>query len=146
MKNKIFLFVFFISFFSQSCNDRYRNETISFQNYLSNTFKQKIPEVEHIYLLVSRFGCPNCIDQALIKISEKTVNKQEIGITIVTYDTTLVSKTFIKRAKILFDNNAEYETILPIANLALIKTERGKISKIKILNLDEMEKIIGEEF
>lgn len=146
MKTKIIGLVFLFSILSQSCTNKYSEETKSFQKYLSDVFNEKIPESKHIYLLIAQFRCSGCVEQSLLKIAGKISNRENPEVTVLTFDTKLVPDTLSKQVKVLLDKNSGYETIQSIANIALIKTERGKIIEIKIINLDDTDKIIEEEF
>lgn len=141
-----FLYVLLI-FLLPSCNNRYVHETIGFQNYLKEKFDENLPVNEHTFLLISQFACLGCIESALLKISEKTNLNSKYKITIITYDTLLIPNSLKYNTKILLDTKSSYENVgLSIANIALLKTSKGKIDKIEMINLDNADKIINEEF
>ena len=139
------LFLFFTTFL-QSCTTKYSDETISFQNYLGEVFHEKIPENKHVYLLIAQFRCAGCVEQSLGKIADKISKGLNSEVTIITYDNSIVPFALTRKVKVLLDKNAGYEAILSIANIALIKTENGKINAIEMINLDNSDKIIEEEF
>jgi hypothetical protein len=59
----------------------------------------------------------------------------------------LIPDTLKAKVKVLLDKETKYENIgIPIANIALIKTSKGKIDKIRIINLDETDQIVKDEF
>ena len=65
---------------------------------------------------------------------------------IITYNEKLIPVSLTRKVEVLLDKNSGYETIQSIANIALIKTDRGKILTIKMMNLDDSDQIIKEEF
>jgi hypothetical protein len=84
---------------------------------------------------------------ALIKISQK-LNKGSVEkITILTSDLSFVPDNVRKNVKVLVDKDTGYENIgIPMANIAMIKSSKGKIVKIQMINLDDTDKIVNEEF
>lgn len=147
MKNKhIFCVALFFLLFP-SCRNQFADETSNFQKYLGDTFQEKIPESNHTFLLISSFRCSGCVENALFKISRKTDKNSTNKITILTFDSSLIPDTLRSNFKILSDNKTGYEKIgISIANIALIKTSEGKIDKIRIINLDETDQIVKDEF
>lgn len=137
----------FIFILILSCNNRNEKETKAFQEYLTSNFKKQIPEDEHIYLLISRFNCAGCVQRIFFEISGKLKNRENHSITILTYDLNLVPENLKNKVTILLDKNAQYENIgLSIANVALIKTNKGKFNSMQIINLDKIETIVNKEF
>lgn len=147
MKNKLVLSILLFSFFLISCN-RFRHETAGFNQYLSYTFHETIPEAEHTFLLLSSYGCPGCVEKTFLSISEKIKDQpKNKEITILTYDVSLVPTSLSQTVKVQLDANQGYENVgIPIANLAMVKTKNGKIVKIQMINLDNMDMILNEEF
>jgi len=147
MKSKIISLALLFTLLFSSCNHKFAVETKSFQKYLGNSFHEKIPNDEHSYLLIATFRCSGCVENALLKISGK-INANSINkITILTFDSSLLPDTLKGKIKVLLDKEAGYENIgISIANIALVKTSKGKIDKIRIINLDETDKIVEEEF
>lgn len=146
MGNK-YIPAFLILLFLYACNDAYFNETRCFNQYLNKRFQSKIPIDEHTFLLVATFRCSGCVQNSLLSISEKINENSVNSTTIITSDTVLIPNSIREKIVILLDENKEYENIgIPIANLALFKTKKGKIIEIRILNLDNSEQIINEEF
>jgi hypothetical protein len=130
-----------------ACSNKYKIETVAFQKYLSSDFHEKIPEVEHTYLLIATFRCSGCVENSLAKIREKINTHSKDQITILTFDPSLIPANLQDRVKILLDRDTGYENIgISIANLALIKSNKGKIDKIRMINLDNTDKIVEEEF
>lgn len=146
MQTKLIGLVLFLSFFMQSCTTKYSDETRTFQKYLGEVFREKIPENKNVYLLIAQFRCAGCVEQSLGKIADKISKGLNSEVTIITYDASLVPFSLSRNVRVLVDKNAGYETIQSIANIALIKTEKGKINTIKMINLDDSDKIIEEEF
>ena len=147
MINKYFLFSTLLMLIFLSCSNKFANETNSLKNYLSDTFHEKIPDAEHTYLLIATFRCSGCVENALQKISDKIRIDPNSNITIVSYDVSLIPDTLKAKVKVLLDTETMYENIgIPIANIALIKTSNGKIDKIEMINLDNADEIINEEF
>ncbi len=146
--NKHYLFfLLFISFLILSCNHRNENKTKTFNRYLINNFHEKIPDNEHIYLLISTFRCYGCTQKILFEISEKVQNGEKNSITILTYDLNIVPQDLQRKVKVLLDKNAQYEHIgLSIANIALLKTNKGKIMTIQMINLDKIDSIVKKYF
>lgn len=147
MINKFALFVLLLIFLSLSCNNQFAQETKSFKTYMSDIFHEKIPQNEHTYLLIATFRCSGCVENALMKISQKTNVGSENSITILTFDSSLIPDTLKNKVKVLLDKDAGYENIgIPIANIALIKSSKGKVDKIMMINLDDTDKIVDEDF
>lgn len=139
--------VILISILLQSCHYELDNETTVFDNYLENNYKERIPANDHTYLLICRLSCYGCVLKALAQISAKVKNDRSKEITVLTYDISIVPEPLNGRVTMLLDTDCLYENIgLPIANLALIKSNRGEITKIRILNFDEIDIIVNEEF
>jgi hypothetical protein len=137
-----------LAFFSLlSCNTPYTKETENLKCYLSDNFQERIPGEKHTYLLIATFRCSGCVENALQKISDKIKIGPNSHITILSYDVSLIPDTLKAKVKVLLDKETKYENIgIPIANIALIKTSKGKIDKIRIINLDETDQIVKDEF
>lgn len=146
MQTKIIGLVILISLLSHSCADKYSNETKLFQKYLGEVFHEKMPENKHIYLLIAQFRCAGCVEQTLGKIAGKVTRMSKPEVTVITYDSNLIPVSLTKNVQVLLDKDSGYEAIQSIANIALIKTENGKILTVKMINLDDSDKIIEEEF
>ncbi len=138
--NRVYFFVIIIfAYLLTSCNHRYKVETNAFQGYLLETFNEKIPSESHEYILISQFQCSGCVQRTLIDISNKFNGKQNDSITVITFDLDKVPEILKKKVTVLLDEDAKYEHFLSIANVAIVKTNRGQIIDIKIINLDDIE-------
>ncbi|OQX82272.1 MAG: hypothetical protein B6D64_00895 [Bacteroidetes bacterium 4484_276] len=130
-----------------SCDNKYLNETNVFNNYLNDNFHEKIPNDEHKYLLVGEFKCNGCVEKTFLEINKNVKDEKFNSVTIITYDLLIVPDSIENRTKVLLDENAMFERIgLSIANVTLVKTNNSKIVKIKVINLNEIEKVVYEEF
>ena len=147
MTNKYFLFSTLLMLISPSCSYKFANETIIFQKYLDTVSHEKIPQNEHTYLLIATLRCSGCVENALMKISQKINKESQTNITLLTSNLSLVPESLGNKVKVLLDKDAGYEKLgIPIANTAMIKTFKGKIVKIRMINLDDTDKIVDEEF
>jgi hypothetical protein len=114
---------------------------------MNDIFHEKLSENDHTYLLLATFRCSGCVENALMKISQKLNKRSGEKITILTSDLSLVPDNLRKKVKVLLDKDTGYENIgIPMANIAMIKTSKGKIVKIQMINLDDTDKIVNEEF
>ncbi len=138
--NKLYFgFIIFILSLT-SCNSRYQKETNAFQSYLHETFNENIPSDDsHKYILIAQFNCAGCVQRILIDISNNLKNRKNDSITLITYNMDKVPYNLMKKIKVLVDEDAKYENIFSIANIAIVKTNRGQIKDVKIINLDDIE-------
>ncbi len=137
--NKLYFgFIIFILSIT-SCNSRYKKETDKFNYYLLNMFGENIPQSRMDYILIGQFNCAGCVQRILIDISNKLKNENNDSITVITFDLDKVPYNLKEKVKVLLDENAKYENIFSIANVAIVKTNRGKIMDVKIINLDDIE-------
>ena len=146
MQAKILGLFLLCSILLQSCTNKYSEQTRSFQQYLGSVFHEKIPENQHIYLLIAQFRCEGCVERTLDKLADKLSKNPKTGVSIITYNEKLIPVSLTRKVEVLLDKNSGYETIQSIANIAFIKTDRGKILSIKMMNLDDSDQIIEEEF
>jgi hypothetical protein len=117
-------------------------ESQSFNTYLLNSFNCGIPENEHVFILHGKFGCRGCVQRMFFELDKQISINQYENISILTYDTLFIEECVRKIVNLLFDESGNYEKIgINIANLAFIKTRKGKIYQIKILNNDEIDEI-----
>ena len=137
----------FVALNFTSCDTKFANETNYFQKYMNDIFHEKLSENDHIYLLIATFRCSGCVENALTKIYIKAKKGSGENITILTSNLSLIPDNLRKKVKVLIDKDAGYENIgIPMANMAMIKSSNGKIVKIMMINLDDTDKIVKEEF
>ncbi len=133
-----FVFILFTAYLI-SCSNRYKEETNAFQGYLLENFNKKIPSDSHEYILLSQFYCAGCVQRILIDISNKLKNSNNDSITVLTYDLEKIPQNLRQKVKVLLDENARYEHVFSIANVAIVKTKNGQVVDVKIINLDDIE-------
>lgn len=143
----ILTFLILCIFLVGSCSDNKSIQNDSFREYLESNFREKIPDKEHIYILVSKFGCSGCVTNSLEKITSKISLKSNKSVTVLTFDGSIIPHDLQMKVPILIDSLDKYENLgFSIANITLIKTTNKKINQVRILNLDDMDQIINEEF
>ena len=125
MKTKILGLVLLCSILLQSCTSKYSVQTRSFQQYLGSVFHDKIPENQHIYLLIAQFRCEGCVERTLDKLADKLSKNPKTGVSIITYNEKLIPVSLTRKVEVLQNKNSWYETNKSIAHIALINISNG---------------------
>lgn len=130
-----------------SCSSEYDMESKEFDDYLFQTFQEKIPETRHIYIVVGSFQCKGCVQKTLLKIDERVTGKVQNTCSILSATLEKIPLSLLQKVNLKLDNEFGFEKIgIDIANVTLIRTNHKKIELIKFIPLDEIDDIIDHEF
>lgn len=123
-----------------SLGQSYDRKTQVFAEYLDEELKLRIPDDPHYFLIVLKNGCQGVIESALIHIDNSFNGKK--GVSIITSNKLLTNEYFSdSEVEIHFDRAIDVIN-LPIYNVSLIKTSKGRVNYI--LSERNCSKDIGE--
>jgi hypothetical protein len=146
--NKFIIFVFLtFVILAVACANKYANETLVFNNYLSETFNINIPDDSHTFLVESSFQCPGCVERTYLSILNHAKFNQQNSITIITFDDGTVPEQLKNTLTVIVDEDAKYESLgIPFGNITVIETQKKRIKSIKSIQLPEIESTIQKLF
>jgi hypothetical protein len=101
-----------------------------FSNYLEENFSLQIPEVQHYFIMVPKFGCKGCMKKDLARLSKYVQNNPNKKFTLITSTPEIIPVDMKKGMPFFVDSLDKIDKInLGITNVTIIKTTQGKIRK-----------------
>jgi len=124
----LFLFVFL--FFVVACHREKPTDhtTTVFAYYLKTAFGDSIRNEKHTYVMIPRMGCKGCRENALSVLHREIIKLGDKNLTYIFSPSVNLADTLVQPCKFMIDNSELIDKInLPISNIAILKTENGKV-------------------
>lgn len=141
-----FFYVAFILVFAIACSDSKQETsdqtTTVFSYYLKTAFGDSIRNEKHTYVLIPKMGCKGCREDALRELQLQIVRSGKKNITCIFSPAVNLADTLLNPGNLLVDTSELIDKInLPISNIAILKTERGKVISLQSIRSETTDSI-----
>ncbi len=139
-------FFIFLLLFVVACNDskrETRDQTTSvFAYYLKTAFADSIPDKKHLYILIPKLGCKGCRQDALNELQLQLINSGEKNYTYIVSPASESLSKHTEPGTSRIDTSELIDHInLPISNIAILKTENGKVISLVSIRSETTDSI-----
>ncbi len=116
--------------------------TTVFSYYLKTAFEDSIPNEKHVYILIPSLGCKGCRQDALKELQQQVINSGEKNYTYIVSPTSQSLGMRTEHGIFLVDTSELIDHInLPISNIAILKTENGKVISLVSIRSETTDSI-----
>jgi hypothetical protein len=140
--------IFIIVLLAISCRNDKSEKTKIFSDYLSSTFSLSIPNDEHYFVLLPERVCAGCVFNSQIELNDYlNVHSEMIDkITFIYSDIQVANTDLIQRLQSFYDEQHNLDNKIPaytfgIGNLTIVKTKKGKVRQVTIIDIGQLNKI-----
>ena len=138
----MFVFLLFVIACNPSKPAGADKTTTVFSYYLKTAFGDSIRNEKHTYVLVPITGCKGCRSDALILLHDEILKSGEKDLTYIFSPALQAADSLAKPCKLLIDTSALIDRInLPISNITIVKTEKGKVISLVSIRGEMMDSI-----
>lgn len=145
---KNYLIPIFLMLFLFSCENKNKEKTEIFSNYLSSVFSLSIPQESHYFLLLPERVCIGCVINAQIGINNylNIHSDLEKKITFIYTNKELANEMLISRSQSFYDEQHRLDNDIPavlfgIGNLTIVATDKAKIVQVISIDIDNLAQI-----
>ncbi|MDR0970470.1 MAG: hypothetical protein LBM67_08060 [Lentimicrobiaceae bacterium] len=147
MKKNCFVILFLIAALF-SCENKNKEKTKTFSNYLTSVFSLAIPKESHYFLLLPEYVCIGCVINSQIAINNYLDVHPDLEkkITFIYLNKEMANETLISRSKSFYDEQRRMNDDIPaalfgIGNLTVVATNKEKVVQVTSIDVDDLMQI-----
>jgi hypothetical protein len=142
MKSFSLFCLFILAIACQSKQNPPDQKTAVFSYYLETAFADSIPDNSHTYIMIPSIGCKGCRIDALSVLHKEIIKSNAKNVTYIISPSVNLTDSLINPCEFMVDKSGLIDRInLPISNIAILKTEKGKLISLVSIRSEMIDSI-----